>query len=325
MMETIFQTLSPLGEPLAVYKNAWGVDTEEGEETLSVVTGLHGDRWTGLYVASRLAAFLQGVTDRTLPKFELTGRIQIFPVVNLRALEAAAPVWPLDNLDTDLAFPGTLEGDLTEKICHALLQHTAKSAYGLILQAGSPLFTEVPHIRLYSPDRPLRHLARSLGLGIARLLPNEPAADLQLMKQWSQLRVQALGISTGGAHRLDRETGDTLLEGIRNYLLMTGLLIHPNQKGKRQDTDFFGPRGECHLKCAQAGLFVPDLKLGASVRRGQVVGKIQDLYEGRTLEEIKVPKDGVLVSLRRHPLVNQGEPVACLLTEKYPRWYWPFG
>lgn len=324
MIETIFETVSPLGEPVRLYKNHWACE-EESAETVSIVTGLHGDRLTGLYVATRLAAFLDRLLEGRLAGYRLTGRIQLFPVVHLRALEAGAAVWSFDNLDCDTAFPGTIEGEMTEKICNALLEHTAHSEYGLILQGAPRWHRDAPHLCLYHPDRPLRNLARTLGLGIARLLPDDPAYRLQLVKHWSDCGVQALIVATGGTPVLDRQTGDGLFEGILNFLLMTGLLSHPEEKGKKTEVAFYGPKGVQVVCAQQPGLFLAGQAVGTLIPPGGKLGEVRGLFDGKTLEEITAPQEGLLVTLRDYPLVYSGEPVAWLLTEKFPRWFWPFG
>ena len=59
MNETILSIQTPMGGSLALFKNVW-----EGNavfETLSIVTGLHGDQVNGLHISARLTRFLEGV------------------------------------------------------------------------------------------------------------------------------------------------------------------------------------------------------------------------------------------------------------------------
>ena len=324
MRETLLEFTSPLGEPCRLFKNVWGKENEAGE-TVSIVTGLQGGHFTGLYVLNRLTAFLDRVAEGRQSGYRLNGCIQLFPLVHLRAFEAGAPAWSFDQLDTDMAFPGTVEGELTETLCNVLLQHTVRSEYGLLLKGPLRWHRDAPHLCLYQPDRPVRSLARTLGLAQARLLPPGPSLNLQLLKHWGDCGVQALQIATGGQSPLDARIGDQLHEGLVNFLLMTGLLSHPAEKGSRTQVTFYGPKGHQAVSAGQAGLFLAAREPGVAVQPGEKIGEIRDLYGGRLLEEISAGEEGWLVTLREYPLVYSGEPVAWLLTEKYPRWYWPFG
>ena len=115
MKENILSIKSPLGEPITFCKNIWR--GKDSNNVLSIIAGLQGDSFNGIYVASKLSRFLLDIEAGSKKEFELTGTIQIFPLVNLRAIESASPSWEFDHLNMDMAFPGNESGDLNEKIC----------------------------------------------------------------------------------------------------------------------------------------------------------------------------------------------------------------
>ena len=112
MNETILSIQTPTGGSFTLFKNVW--NGKAVFETLSIVTGLHGDHLNGIHICARLARFLEGVAEKHKNSYRLLGKIQLFPAVNVPALESGLRIWPFDGVDMDLAFPGNDAGDPTE-------------------------------------------------------------------------------------------------------------------------------------------------------------------------------------------------------------------
>lgn len=319
MMELLYETTSPFGEAVTLHKRSWS-GKEEIPETVSFVSGLHGHSLTGLYSVMRLAAFLDQVLDGKGDGYQLAGNIQVFPVIHLRAMEAGAPVWNFDHLDTNVAFPGTIEGELTEKLCNILLQHTVRSDFAVVLKGPERWWQETPHVSLLKADGKMKKHAASLGLEVALLEEKNPLTNLQLLKQWHDCDLKALAIGTGEASILDKNLGEELFRGLLNYLLAIGSLTHPEKKEIKKDTGLYAADGETTVTCRQAGFFLSEVETKKTVDAGQKLGEVRGLYDGKVLEEIIAPEAGLVFAQRHHPLLCSGEPVVRLLTKKYSRW-----
>lgn len=322
MKEEILNIPTPFGEPLILYKNRWG---PEGGESLSIVSGLQGDRLNGLMVASRLSRFLNDVESGKETGYQIRGTIQIFPVVNYKAWETGNPIWNFDSQDVDLTFPGTGVGELTETICNTVIRHTAESDYGIILQTGERHYEDAPHIKLIDPTRKRRNLARSLGLPIGREVAESPSLVLSLAKQWDQMGLHPFILSAGKPQSYHPQYSDLLLGGIINFMRAEGLLSYNREKPSPRKMAFFDAHSECPVLTRQAGLFYPEPVNGTVVEKGSKLGEVRDLYEGAVLEEVHAPEEGYVVTLREHPMVHENELVGILLREKNQRWFWPFG
>ena len=322
MKEEILHIPTPFGEPLILYKNRWG---PKGGPTLSIVSGLQGDRLNGLMVASRLARFLNDVEAGRETGTQIREAIQIFPVVNYKAWETGNPVWNFDSQDTDLAFPGMEVGELTETICNTVIRHTAESDYGIILQSGEKHYEDAPHVKLIAPNRRRRHLACNLGLPVGREVAESPALVLNLARQWDLIGLHPFILSAGKPHTYQPQYCDLLLDGIVNFMSAEGFLSHNREKARRREMAFFDATNECPVLTREAGLFYPESVIGTAVTKGQKLGEIRDLYQGATLAEVPAPEDGYVVTLRENPMVHERELVAVLLREKNQKWFWPFG
>lgn len=322
MKEGILSTPSPLGDPITFYKNTW---TGPGSDAiLSIVAGLQGDRLNGIWVASRLSRFLQDIEEGKEKDFQLSGTVQIFPVVNLLALESARQSWSFDNLDMDLAFPGSELGDLNEKIREALVRHSKDSTYGIILQTGDTHYEDFPHLQVLEPNRHLRRTACLFGLKLCRCVNNHPALNLSLVNQWRQNGVQSVIVSAGSSQTINHEFGNLTFTSVLNFMTGAGFLKHPGQNDETVETKFYNPENQLRLTASKAGLFRPDVPVGTTLEKGQRVGELTDIYNGKTVEELTAPEGGILVSMRTYPLVYQQESVAVILTERKQPWYWPF-
>lgn len=322
MKQAIFTTNTPLGDILSLYKNVW--KGPESSQAVSIVAGIQGDRLNGLIAAGKLARFLQNVEDGNEPGYALTGTVQVFPVVNHRALESGTANWSYDNLDADLAFPGSEEGDLTETLCHRLLRETAGSDFGIILQSGTPHFEDAPHVRVYRPDLTMRKVSRFFNMSVVRELPDTPAVTLQLSRQWHDMDIPAFTLSAGRPQVCDPDAAQVLFTALVNFLLEMEFLSHPEKAGNTTEAVFYKPKHEVWVTTREAGLFLPTVKVGARVEKDQAVGDVVDLYGGHKLETIHAPAAGYVVSLRVHPLAHEHEPVAVLMTGGHTKWFWPF-
>ena len=322
MKEEILHIPTPFGEPLILYKNQWG---PKGGDALSIVSGLQGDRLNGLMVASRLSRFLNDVESGKEAGYRIQGSIQIFPVVNYKAWESGNPSWLFDSQDVDLTFPGMEVGELTETICNTVVRHSAESDYGIILQTGEKHYEDVPHVKLIDANRKRRNLTRSLGLHIGREVADSPSLVLGLAKQWDLMGLHPFILSAGKPQTYHPQHCDLLLDGIINFMRAEGLLSHSREKASQREMAFFDARSEYPVLTEEAGLFYPEPVIGTTVKKGEKLGEVRDLYQGEVLEEIQAPEEGYVVTLRDYPVVHEGELVAVLLGEKSRRWFWPFG
>lgn len=322
MKQEILNIPTPFGDPLILYKNQWG---PTGGDSLSIVSGLQGDRLNGLMVASRLSRFLNDIESGKEAGYQIQGTIQIFPVVNYKAWESGNPLWNFDSQDVDLTFPGMEVGELTETICNTVIRHTAESDYGIILQTGEKHYEDAPHVKLIDPGRKRRNLARSLGLQIGRKVEESPSLILNLAKQWDLMGAHPFILSAGKPQDYHPPYCDLLLDGIINFMKAGGLLRHKSKKSSLQETAFFDAQNEYPVLTREAGLFYPEPVIGTAVKKGSKLGEVRDLYEGAVLEEVLAPEEGYVITLRDYPMVHEKELLAILLREKNPPWFWPFG
>ena len=72
------------------------------------------------------------------------------------------------------------------------------------------------------------------------------------------------------------------------------------------------------VHCNTSGIFIPKTQIGSYVREGQVIGSIVRPILGAEIEEIIVPCDGMIFSLREYPAVCEGELLARICKTERP-------
>ncbi len=311
MKEKVLTIPTPFGAPLTLYKNTWG---KSGNETLAIVSGLHGDHLNGMVLSSRLSQFLDNVVEGSDPNYTLKGQVISFPVVNLNAIQSGSRLWPYDGMDMGLAFPGNPQGETSEALASAVLQHTADSYWGIILQSALPHYEDAPHIQTLKLDGRIKKLCRDLKIETVRKLNASPKVNLY--SQWQDM--VAVTLSSGSPRTVNLPQCETLFQGIVNFMVAEKILKDKRKikSAKNFPPRLYQPEDEVAVLAGTAGMFLHEVKVGTSIQQGQTIGEIRDLYSGKRLEEITAPSDGFLLTLRQYPIVYEKESLATILTAK---------
>lgn len=322
MKETILSLPTPFGGPLELSRFFWG--DPAARQSLAIVSGLHGNQLNGIYLTSRLIHFFDEITAGKIPGSQLTGKVNIIPAVNLNALPEGNRMWTYDQLDMDLAFPGSTAGEPSERIAQAVLEHTLKSKYGLILGTAPDHYEDAPHTAYLNSDGSAKDMARSLGLNLARELNEQTATKLTLFNHWVEGDTTAVILSLGTPGSIDQPRCDAVFDKLLEFMRVEGILSPKTKPENKRNVEFYAAREETVVKSTCAGLFLPAVRAGDWLREGDKIGEIRDIHNGKSLADLIAPKEGWLVRLRRYPTVYEREPIAHMLIRKR-RWFWPFG
>jgi len=320
MKKNILSIRSPFGPPIELSQFTW-----EGtgiKNNISIVSGIQGHHINGIYICSRLIRFLNLVESRKELGYYLKGIVKIIPTVNIPAIEEDKSLWSLHDMDMNLAFPGNNQGEVIEQIAAFAYQHTKNSKFGLILQSANIHYDDAPQIFCLKPDGITKDFARSLGPKNAREPTVLSTFGLSLYSQWIDQMMTSAILSAGKPNHLDIALCETLLNGIINCLLWTDVLGNDYKKPIKYHLKFNKPNKEQFITSHAGGFFLPTVKLGTEIKKGQKIGAIVDIHSNSTLETVLADSDGYLATLRNHPIVYQKEILAILL-RKSGLSFWP--
>jgi predicted deacylase len=279
---------------------------------LALVAGIHGDEINGVFVLSRLAAFLRDVAGGVHAGQQLRHRVIIVPAVNVLGLNMRDRRWPFDGTDINRMFPGYDAGETTQRIAHAVLELTRPAHYRVDIHSSNLDFEELPQIRLYAPTDAERESARRFGLAAIIERPMNKIFTSTLGHAWRECGGENFVVQVGQAGVLQPWHCARLFRAIVGFLVRTRLLTGTALADEDEDVHYFGPQQTLPLISSHAGLFVSRHPVGRWVPAGEVIGQVYDGFHGDLQQEITAPVAGLLSGIRRQPLLFEGDLIARL-------------
>jgi hypothetical protein len=254
---------------------------------LCVLSGTHPCEYPPIDAAIR-------IYNETDPA-ELKGALLIVPVLNVGAFWSMTPYLnPHDNLDISILYRAE-GGSISHLIARSVLDNVLmKSDYALELHGGDVLEDVVPHTEYeLTGDDKLDSIEEDLAKTFGLRFIVETAPPLA-RPPIGRPRIVA---EAGREGRLEDEFTSMHLQGIRNIMKRLKMIggvpsLRDNQRIVRERYEMF---------CETAGLFYPSVKVGDTVKKGQLLGTIKNL-EGQVTEQLIAPSDSVVKLIMTNPV-----------------------
>ncbi len=270
--------------------------------TLLVVAGVHGSEYVGIEATRRLFA----ETDPAA----LSGRLVTVPCFGLPAFYGlSAHVNPLDNADPGRAFPGDPEGSHSERAAYLVWSELLAGADAVVDVHGGDLeeeLVEYSQINLTgnaAVDAPGEALARAVGfpLFVRVPVPETPPTSNSLFKMAPWHGIPGVLLEAGSHGELDLALVERYHAALVNALRHLGMLAgSPQRSGEPVLLHRFVGIG-----APVEGFWYPSVKKGETLRAGQVVGEMYDIF-GAKLAEIEAPEDGIILGVITTPARRVG-------------------
>lgn len=278
----------------------------EPGKTLVVSAAIHGDEINGVDIVQK---FLTHVRPRNL-----RGTVVAVPVVNVFGYLSRSRYMP-DRRDLNRSFPGSSKGSLTGRIAHWFMREIiSKADVGVDFHTGSDNRVNVPQVRCNLADPETARLATAFGAPIlvqARLRANSLRAVASMQG------LPMLVFEGGEALRFDPAVTEVGVRGLRRVLAAMDMM------GFSENTPepSFVASGSAWARVKHGGLWYPEVALGQDVVKGQVIGKVTDIY-GKVRTRLATNWGGRVIGMTRLPHVSQGDAVVHVaITEGTPRLY----
>lgn len=217
---------------------------------------------------------------------------------------------PQDGFNLNRVFPGDPGGHLSYQLASRLLELSLDNSDAMLdLHSGGDL-TITCHYTLFHNNGTEAGM-ESERLAWATGTPNvwnslEPFLDGAHFANYTKAGKPALIVESGGGARVEPEDIDRLELAINGTCRALGML--PGELPKLETYRLGGDA--IHLKCTRGGLFLPRVRQGDDVTKGQHIGDLVDFY-GDVLEELYCPiASGWIGSVRRpHMPIYNGDQV----------------
>lgn len=305
MIETVIKAPLPVGEELVIQKNRIAGQNAKSRR-LAIVTGTHGDELEGQYVAWQLARVLEQ------KKENLRGTVDIYPALNPLGISTIYRGLPGFDLDMNRIFPGSRNETMYEYIANGIIRDIKGADLCIDIHASNIFLREIPQVRINEKTaKELTPLAKLLNMDYIWVHSAATVLESTLAYSLNVIGTKTLVVEMGVGMRITQSYGDQLIQGILSVMSHLGMLTGPAPEVKRPVISTDG--SVAFINAGASGFFMPQVRHGEYVKKGQQIGLIADPLNGGTKEELRSPVDGMVFTLREYPVVNEGSLIARIL------------
>lgn len=304
MIQEVVSVDLPVHERLVIKKNRLEPENMTGKEKrISIVTGTHGDELDGQYICYEIIKKIHMYPEK------LKGIVDIYPDVNPLGIDMGSRGIPMFDLDMNRVFPGDNNGAVAEYTAAGLIDDIIGSDFCLDIHSSNIFLKEMPQLRMTEENKDkLLPYAKKLNADFIWIYSSKTVLDATLAYSLNNMGVPTLVAEMGVGHRINNEYCQQLIEGIFN--LMTELEVwddaHVNVRNSIVSTE-----GQVSfISAAGSGIFVSSINSMGTIGMGTHIGDIIEPITGKVIQRIESPTDGIIFSLREHPVVYKGALIA---------------
>ena len=270
-----------------------------------LTAGVHATEVEGVEVARRILNIVDPES--------LRGVLIVVPVVNVlgfRYSPAArySPVWLEEEArEIDNSFPGNLIGSSIDRAVAIITKEIISgSDYGIDFHCGRTAVVNLPHVRTYAAHQcpntnEIDSLMAAFGTDIVLSIP-ESRNNIQFSA--SMRGVPSIMVESGGGLTVSEDIVNNGVKGVLDVMTYIGMLDR-HYKTRSPSVTFVDSYG---VLAPAGGFFKPNVTLGERVIKGQLVGKISDVF-GEDFCDVIAPCSGMVFGLRIAPTIVEGTRV----------------
>ena len=304
MIQEVVSVDLPVHERLVIKKNRLEPENMTGKEKrISIVTGTHGDELDGQYICYEIIKKIQMYPEK------LKGIVDIYPDVNPLGIDMGSRGIPMFDLDMNRVFPGDNNGAVAEYTAAGLIDDIIGSDFCLDIHSSNIFLKEMPQLRMTEENKDkLLPYAKKLNADFIWIYSSKTVLDATLAYSLNNMGVPTLVAEMGVGHRINNEYCQQLIEGIFN--LMTELEVWDDAPVNVRNSIVSTEGQVSFISAAGSGIFVSSINSMGTIGMGTHIGDIIEPITGKVIQRIESPTDGIIVSLREHPVVYKGALIA---------------
>ena len=281
-------------------------------QVLYVQVAQHGSEVQGLDAVRRL---LKEVDEK-----EMAGTL-VYCLPNPLAFRESARATMFDPRPGGMnrIWPGDPEGSPTERMAHAIWTELVLGSDAVVdLHTGGRrcpvwVFYEADGVSEKATRETAERsyeLARLFGAPLLYLEAEAYGGRRTLRACCVDEGIPAIVPELGGASYFDESIVTLVLRGLRNIMIDMGMIEGKVELPETQTMLKWtvNPR-EAGIYVNKGGVFLPSVKLGDTVKKGEEVGIVYSPRTFEVLERLTAPQDGYVFSVRENPVVNVGTRV----------------
>lgn len=304
MIQEVVSVDLPVHERLVIKKNRLEPENMTGKEKrISIVTGTHGDELDGQYICYEIIKKIQMYPEK------LKGIVDIYPDVNPLGIDMGSRGIPMFDLDMNRVFPGDNNGAVAEYTAAGLIDDIIGSDFCVDIHSSNIFLKEMPQLRMTEENKDkLLPYAKKLNADFIWIYSSKTVLDATLAYSLNNMGVPTLVAEMGVGHRINNEYCQQLIEGIFN--LMTELEVWDDAPVNVRNSIVSTEGQVSFISAAGSGIFVSSINSMGTIGMGTHIGDIIEPITGKVIQRIESPTDGIIFSLREHPVVYKGALIA---------------
>ena len=168
---------------------------------------------------------------------------------------------------------------------------------------------EMPQVRLNDDnEEKLLPYAKLLNADFVWIYSSITVLEATLAYSLNNMGVPTLVVEMGVGHRINNAYCHQLIDGIFNMLIHMGIWEDEAPQVKQP---IISTEGEVSIiNAAQTGVFVAATDHMGAIEMGTHIGDIIEPIEGKVIQRIESPTNGIIFTLRENPVVYKGALIA---------------
>ena len=270
-----------------------------GKKSVCIVGPVRGNEYQQQFIASRIV--------RRLKELESNGEINdgfeilVIPSCNPYSINTRKKFWSIDNTDMNRIFPGTESGSTTELIANCIFNVTKDYEYGIHLASYYVTGSFLPHVKIIRSNLEYTEIAKDFMMPYISIRSPKPYERNTLNYNWQFAGVKAFSIYSSQTEDIDRNSAHLVLRSISLFLRNRGI-INTEILGGYESEIIEEDQRVVPVRTPQAGFFVPKVKVGFEVEKGDLLAEIHNPYTDEVTAQIIAPVAGVVFFMHLTPL-----------------------
>ncbi len=291
-------TQTDVGIPIHVFHG------KEAGPKLFITAAIHGDELNSIEILRRLHL------NRSL--HHIKGTLITIPVVNIFGFIIQSRYLP-DRRDLNRSFPGSKAGSLAARLANMLTEEIiAKCDYGIDLHTGAYGRMNMPQLRVNLDTPGAKHLACAFDVPV---ILDAKIRDGSLRQAASELGIPILVYEGGEALRFNELCIRMGVRGVLKVMHYLGM-IHNLTKPRKSEHKPIITQTSRWVRANVSGLVQPIKHIAQPVKKGEILAYIHDPFLMNPSQSIVAPFHGVIVGLTNLPLVNEGDAMVHIASNR---------
>ena len=299
--EVIYSMKGPFREELRVKGYKFG----EGEKAACIVGAIRGNEIQQLYICSQLIKALKELENKGA--INSNNEIVVIPSINPYSINIGKRFWPGDESDINRMFPGDVTGETTERIAAGIFEKTQGYSYGIQFASFYRPGDFVPHVRMMETGYQSPSLANLFGMPYVVIRKPKPYDTTTLNYNWQLWKTNAFSVYTKETDEIDEKSAKQAVAAVLRFLTRMGIIKYNSHSG--YIASVIAEQDLLPIRSEKSGIYRRHKFPGDGIERGELLAEILDPYDGRVLESITAPIEGIIFFSHKAPLVNQNEIV----------------